>query len=183
VIEEEISRIARISQELFMLSRPTPTQDLVQMNAVIQNLKSLLAANLHEQRIALKAIPEPELALVRLSADQFEQVFLNLVCNTADAMPQGGELAIRTACKGQSVELSISDTGCGIPKEYLDHLVGPFLTMKEREKGLGLGLSVSHAIIKAGNGRVDVDSEVGKGSTFQVSFPAAAEPEGGMTDG
>jgi PAS domain S-box-containing protein len=183
VIDEEISRIARIIQELFTFSRPTPTQDLVQMNAVIQNLKSLLAASLHEQRIALKATLEPELPLVRLSVDQLKQVLLNLVCNAADAMPHGGELVIRTACEGSSVEVSISDNGCGIPEEHLDRLFDPFFTTKERERGLGLGLSVSHEIIKAANGRIDVDSEVGKGSTFRVSLPAAAEPEGGMIDG
>lgn len=183
MIDEEISRIARIIQELFAFSRPTPTQDLAQMNAVIQNLKSLLAASLREQQIALKVTLEPELPLVRLSVDQLKQVLLNLVCNAADAMPHGGELVIRTACEGSSVEVSISDNGCGIPEEHLDRLFDPFFGTKERERGLGLGLSVSHEIIKAANGRIDVDSEVGKGSTFWVSLPAAVEPEGGMIDG
>jgi signal transduction histidine kinase len=183
MIDEEVSRIARIIQELLTFSRPTPTQDLVQVNAVIHNLQSVLTASLREQRIGLKATLEPELPLVRLSADQFKQVLLNLVCNAADAMPHGGELMIHTACEGPSVEVSISDNGCGIPEEHLNHLFDPFFTTKERERGLGLGLSVSYEIIQAANGRIEVDSEVGKGSTFRVSMPAAAEPEGGMTSG
>ncbi|HEX9871458.1 MAG TPA: PAS domain S-box protein [Candidatus Tectomicrobia bacterium] len=183
MIDDEVSRIARIIQELLTFSRPMPTQDLVQVNAVIQNLQSVLTASLREQRIELKATLEPELPLVRFSADQFKQVLLNLVCNAADAMPHGGELMIRTACEGPSVEVSISDNGCGIPEEHLNHLFDPFFTTKEREKGLGLGLSVSYEIIQAANGRIEVDSEVGKGSTFRVSLPAAAEPEGGRTDG
>jgi PAS domain S-box-containing protein len=183
VIDEEVSRIARIIQELLTFSRPPPSQAVVQLNAIIRNLASVLAASLHEQRIALNAILEPELPLVHLSADQVKQVLLNLVRNAADAMPHGGELVIRTACEGPSVVVSISDTGCGIPKEHLDHLFDPFFTTKEREKGLGLGLAVSSEIIQAAHGRIDVDSEVGKGSTFWVRLPAAAEPEGGITDG
>src|SRR5262249_25605788 len=155
----------------------------VQLNAIIRNLTSVLAASLREQRIALNATLEPELPLVCLSADQIKQVLLNLVRNAADAMPHGGELVIRTACEGPSVVVSISDTGCGIPKEHLDHLFDPFFTTKAREKGLGLGLSVSSEIIQAAHGHIDVDSEVGKGSTFRVRLPAAAEPEGGITEG
>jgi signal transduction histidine kinase len=106
-----------------------------------------------------------------------KQVVLNLVRNAEDAMPQGGELVIRTAQQGQFIELGIADTGCGIPAEHRGHIFDPFFTTKRRGKGVGLGLSVSYGIITAASGRVEVESEVGKGSTFRVSLPAVQEVE------
>lgn len=182
VIEEEVSRIARIIQELLEFSRPAPTQEMVQVNAVIQSLEPLLAHNLHEKQIALRVTLASELPLVQISADQLKQVVLNMVRNAEDVMPQGGDLVIRTTRKGPAVEVSITDTGCGIRHEYLERLFEPFFTTKEKGRGLGLGLSISYGIIKSVNGRIDVESEVGRGSTFRVSLPAAAEPQGGISD-
>jgi signal transduction histidine kinase len=178
MIEEEIGRIARIIQELLEFSRPpTPVQEWVQVNAVIQSLEPLLEQDLREKQIALKIILEPELPLVFISSDQLKQVVLNLVRNAEDAMPQGGELVIRTVQQGQFIELGIADTGCGIPAEHRGHIFDPFFTTKRRGKGVGLGLSVSYGIITAASGRVEVESEVGKGSTFRVSLPAVQEVE------
>jgi len=103
-----------------------------------------------------------------------------MVRNAEDAMPQGGELVVRTAQQGQCVDLSIADTGCGIPTEHLEHIFDPFFTTKGRGRGVGLGLSVSYGIVNAAGGRIDVDSEVGKGSTLRVSLPAVQEAHGGM---
>jgi signal transduction histidine kinase len=184
MIEEEISRIARIIQELLEFSRPmTPVQELVQVNAVIQSLAPLLEQDLREKKIVLKAMLEPELPLVLISADQLKQVVLNMVRNAEDAMPQGGELVIRTARLRACVELSIADTGCGIPVEHREHIFDPFFTTKRRGRGVGLGLSVSYGIITAANGRIEVESEVGKGSMFRVSLPAAQESHGGTNNG
>ena len=183
MIEEEISRIARIIQEILEFSRPTtPVQELVQINAVIQGLEYLLAQDLHEKQIALKVIREAGLPRVLISSDQLKQVVLNMVRNAEDAMPQGGELAIRTTQRGRFVELSIADTGCGIPAEHREHIFDPFFTTKRRGRGVGLGLSVSYGIITAASGRVEVESEVGKGSMFRVSLPAVHEPHGGTND-
>jgi len=184
MIEEEISRIARIIQELLEFSRPTtPVQELVQVNAVIQSLAPLLEQDLREKKIVLKAMLEPELPLVLISADQLKQVVLNMVRNAEDAMPQGGELVIRTARLRSCVELSIADTGCGIPAEHREHIFDPFFTTKRRGRGVGLGLSVSYGIISAANGRIEVESEVGKGSTLRVSLPAVQESHGGTSNG
>jgi two-component system, NtrC family, sensor kinase len=182
VIGEEISRIARIIQELLQLSRPPLTQEVVHVNTVVQSLEHLLTHNLREKQIALTVTLDPALPLVRISADQLKQVILNIVRNAEDAMPHGGELAIRTVHKGQSVEVSITDTGCGIPPEYLEHLFEPFFTTKASGRGTGLGLSVSFGIIRSAHGRIDVTSEVGKGSTFRVTLPAIAELQGGRSD-
>jgi len=82
---------------------------------------------------------------------------------------------IRTAQQGQFVELSIADTGCGIPAEHREHIFDPFFTTKRRGRGVGLGLSVSYGIITAASGRIEVESEVGKGSTFRVRLPTVQE--------
>src|SRR5919106_2759942 len=180
MIEDEISRITRIIQELLEFSRPTtPVQEWVQVNAVIQSLEPLLEQDLREKQITLNIILEPELPLVLISSDQLKQVVLNMMRNAEDAMPHGGELVIRTAQQGRFVELSIADTGCGIPAEHRAHIFDPFFTTKQRGKGMGLGLSVSYGIITAARGRIEVESEVGKGSLFRVGLPAVQEVQRG----
>jgi len=100
-----------------------------------------------------------------------------MVRNAEDAMPAGGLLSIRTARQGRWVELSIADTGCGIPEEHLRRVFDPFFTTKAKEQGMGLGLWVSYGVVQAANGSIVVESDLGKGSTFRVSLPA------GRTDG
>jgi signal transduction histidine kinase len=179
MIEEEINRIARIIDELREFSRPIPTDEVVDVNHVIKGLAGLLNVNLRQRRIVLKVVLEPQLPSVRISADQFKQVILNIVRNGEDAMPAGGELAIRTARKGNLVECSIADTGCGISPEHRGHLFDPFFTTKGKERGMGLGLSVSYGIIQGAHGRIDAESEVGKGSIFRVSLPVCGDRQEG----
>jgi signal transduction histidine kinase len=183
MIEEEISRIARIIQELLEFSRPTtPVQELVQVNVIIRDLEPLLEQDCREKHITLKTILDPELPFVLISSDQLKQVVLNMVRNAEDAMPQGGELVIRTAQRGGCVELGIADTGCGIPAEHLEHIFDPFFTTKRRGRGVGLGLSVSYGIVTAASGHIEVESEVGKGSTLRVNLPAVQEVQGGTNN-
>ena len=184
MIEDEISRIARIIQDLLEFSRPPPAaQELIQVNTVILGLERLLEQALREKQIALKVILEPGLPQVLISSDQLKQVLLNMVRNAEDAMPQGGELVIRTAQQGEFVDLNIADMGCGISAEHREHIFDPFFTTKRRGRGVGLGLSVSYGIITAASGRIEVDSEVGKGSTFRVSLPVVQAVERRTNDG
>jgi signal transduction histidine kinase len=94
-----------------------------------------------------------------------------MVRNAEDAMPRGGELMIRTAREGDFVELSIADTGCGISAEHRERIFDPFFTTKRHGRGMGLGLAVSSGIINAAHGHIEVTSEVGKGSSFQIRLP------------
>jgi signal transduction histidine kinase len=149
---------------------------------VVHSLRRLLEQDLAEKRISLTAILDAEVPPVRIAADQLKQVFLNMVRNAEHAMPQGGEIVIRTAQKGPCVELSITDTGSGILAEHRDHIFDPFFTTKQRGKGVGLGLSVSYGIITAASGCIEVESDVGKGSTFRVILPATQEPARGALD-
>ena len=171
-IEEEIGRIARIIRELRDGSRPSPTEELVQVNRVIQSLEGLLAPSLREKQITLSVALDPALPWVRLPTDQLKQVILNMVRNAEDAMPGGGCLSIQTTRQGNKVEAIIGDTGCGIPEAQRRHVFDPFFSTKAKDQGMGLGLWVSYGIIQSANGSIVVESEVGKGSTFRVSLPA-----------
>jgi signal transduction histidine kinase len=167
-IEEEIDRIARILRELLDFSRPSPIEQMVDVNAVIQSLELLLAQNLREKRIALSVLLDPAVPLVQMSPDHLKQVLFNLVRNAEDAMPTGGQLSIQTAAADAGVEVRITDSGCGIAPEHIPYLFDPFFTTKAKQGGIGLGLSVLYGIIKNSQGSIEVESEVGKGSTFRV---------------
>jgi signal transduction histidine kinase len=171
-IEEEINRIARILRELLDFSRPSPVEQMVDTNAVIQSLEFLLVQNLQEKQIALSVVLDPAVPQVRMSGDHLKQVLFNLVRNAEDAMPNGGHLKIQTAPVDTGMEVTITDSGCGIAQEHIPYLFDPFFTTKADQGGLGLGLSVLYGIIKNAHGRIEVESEVGKGSTFRVILPA-----------
>jgi signal transduction histidine kinase len=107
------------------------------------------------------------------SSTRLQQVFLNLILNARDAMPQGGMVEIRTAAFNGSVEVEVTDSGAGIPAEHLHRIFDPFFTTKAVGRGTGLGLSVSYGIIKEHAGKVDVRSTPGKGTSFRLEFPLA----------
>jgi signal transduction histidine kinase len=174
-IEEEINRIARILRELLDFSRPSPLEQMVDVNAVIQSLEVLLAQNLQEKQIALRVVLDPAVPRVRMSADHLKQVLFNLVRNAEDAMSSGGNLRIQTAPADAGIEVSVTDSGYGIAQEHIPYLFDPFFTTKADQGGMGLGLSVLYGLIKNAHGRVEVESEVGKGSTFRVILPACKD--------
>lgn len=102
---------------------------------------------------------------------QLGQVFLNFLVNAAHAIDQHGEIKVVTRAEDGFVSVAISDTGCGIPEENREKIFEPFFTTKERGVGTGLGLAISYEIIQRHGGSIDVESEVGKGSTFKVRLP------------
>lgn len=176
-IEEEIARIARIIRGLLDLSRPTQSDEVVEVNRVVQSLERLLGQNLTQKNVTLAVALDPTAPSVRISSDQLKQVIINLVRNAEDAMPGGGHVSIATSRQGENVEIRVADTGCGISEENLAHIFDPFFTTKGQEQGMGLGLCVSYGIIRAAKGTMVVDSTVGTGTTFRVSLPAC-EVEG-----
>ena len=122
----------------------------------------------------IKVTREETKSLPQVMADfgQLEQVFINLVVNAIQAMSEEGELTIHSSLgEDDYVKVTFQDTGCGIPPENLDKLFTPFFTTKQEVKGVGLGLSVSYGIIERHGGRIEVQSEPGKGSTFTVYLP------------
>jgi CheY-like chemotaxis protein len=148
--------------------------------------------------VELVCPPALERALVRADRGQIEQVILNLVANSCDAMPGGGRLRIEVsrvavdesmardlelAGPGLFCALTVEDTGCGMDPDTKDRIFEPFFTTKERGKGTGLGLSTAYGIVKQGGGSIAVSSEPGKGATFTVYLPSleeAATPGGDL---
>jgi signal transduction histidine kinase len=113
-----------------------------------------------------------EVPEIECSPSQINQVFLNLVTNAAQAIDEQGEIVITTkSYDDEHVAITVSDTGCGIPEENLQKIRDPFFTTKEVGKGTGLGLSIVEEIVRSHGGRLLVESEVGRGSTFTVVLP------------
>ncbi len=114
-----------------------------------------------------------DLPRVECRPSQINQVFMNLLVNAAQAIPQRGRITLRTGCDGDRVWVAVSDTGCGIPPEIRERIFDPFFTTKPVGKGTGLGLSVSYGIIEKHGGHIEVDSTPGEGTTFKVWLPVS----------
>ena len=174
VIINETMRCKDIIRNLLDFARrDRPSKAEVDINGVIEDTLSILKYQALFRNIEVVRRMDSSLPVVRIDAAQFEQVFMNIVMNAAEAMPGGGKLTIRTGLSeaGSSLEISFSDTGCGIKKEHLPRLFDPFFTTKEIGRGTGLGLSVSYGIVERHNGSITVESEEGEGTTFTVRIP------------
>ncbi len=181
-IEAEVSRSSGIIRNLLDFARQSePRLKVVDANQVIDQALSLVSHQAQLQNVEIVKKFRGEGCLVTADFDQLCQVFTNLILNAVQAMPQGGRLTLQTEIiseegvggkKQEWVKVDVADTGCGIPKENRRRLFTPFFTTKEREKGVGLGLAVVHGIIQRHKGRIKVDSEVGKGTTFTVYLEA-----------
>ena len=114
-----------------------------------------------------------ELPQIQCYPQLLNQVFLNLLINAAQSIEDRGEIKIKTRADNGYVEIMISDTGCGISKENLPRIFDPFFTTKKIGKGTGLGLNVAYNIVKKHQGKIDVKSDAGKGTTFIIRIPTA----------
>jgi two-component system NtrC family sensor kinase len=132
----------------------------------------LIANQKKFEHITIEELLQEDLPEVRGDMNQLQQVLLNLSLNACTAMSNGGKLTIRTAVNGDRVVMRITDTGCGIKPEHLDHIFEPFFTTQDVGKGTGLGLSVTHGIIEQHGGEMEVQSREGEGTTFTISLPA-----------
>ena len=181
-ILEQVQRIVTITDQLRRFSRTEPViQTNMQVDEVIEEILSLLGrelqlANIHLQKELAQGLPE-----IQADRRQLSQVFLNLISNAKDAMPQGGSLTVSARVKGvngkKTVEVSFSDTGCGISRENLLKLFEPFFTTKPQDRGTGLGLSICREIVESYDGKISVESTEGKGSTFRVELPVPVKGE------
>ncbi len=172
---EEVQRTARIVSQLRALSRPIPDaeKEPTDLNSLLADVLALNRNQLDAKKIETVWEPDPDLAPLPLMPDPMHQVFLNLVLNAMDAMPGGGRLRVSTA-RSESpagVQVAFADTGAGISAQDLPHLFEAFYSTKP--EGLGMGLFVSQNIVAQHNGRIDVESELGGGTTFTVWLPAS----------
>jgi signal transduction histidine kinase len=156
----------------FSVQRKEPVRTSVDLNRLVGDTLSLTSALLEEEKVklVLELSPTPVKALA--DQGQVAQVLLNLVGNARTAMKGGGTLRVATRAEGKEVALVVSDTGKGIAPEIRDKIFEPFFTTKDEWSNVGLGLSVSYRIVAEHGGRIDVQSEPGRGATFTVYLPA-----------
>ena len=175
IIVKETTRCREIVRRLLNFSRQTePRKENCNINHVIESALSLTKNQLKVRENAITVKKElGELPSLQFDPNQMLEVFINMIINAVDAMAKGGELGITTGLTedAKAVEIKISDTGYGIAKENLEKVFDPFFTTKEVGKGTGLGLAVTYGIIDGHNGSIDVESEVGKGTTFVIRLP------------
>jgi len=171
-IERQTFRAAKIVNGLLSLSRPASAdRSLVDVNIVITDVLGLLEHQFETHRIRVRReLGAP--AMVLAQEHKLQQVFLNLFLNARDAMPKGGWLAVSTRVEAGKVIAEVSDTGSGIPSEYLARIYDPFFTTKATGQGTGLGLSITYGIVREHDGAIDCESVVGQGTKFILSFPA-----------
>ena len=179
VLEMALSETVRLSDLLRkMLSFSKPDQEekqAVDLNTVLDEILLLHEKQLQENDIKIKTSFEPTLPQISASKDQLRQVFLNLVANARDAMPDGGTLRVTTAANPENVRIEIADTGTGIKEKHLKKIFDSFFTTKDSVKGVGLGLSVCYGFIKDHGGDIQVKSKVDSGTTFTITFPILVE--------
>jgi two-component system cell cycle sensor histidine kinase/response regulator CckA len=188
-VRQAASRAATLVRQLLAFSRRQALHpQVLDLNALVENLVGLLRPLIGEN-VTISTRLDPRLERIKADAGQLEQVILNLAVNGRDAMSDGGLLTIQTEnvtlgaeeaanrglSRGPHVVLSVSDTGSGMDPETLTRIFEPFFTTKQQGKGTGLGLATVHGVVRQSGGSVDVQSAVGRGTTFTITLPSAAK--------
>jgi PAS domain S-box-containing protein len=170
VAKGEINRLDYIITQFLQALRPTPPQFRpVQLNDVVQKTLDLLRPELDNRGLAIKLRLGSQLPVASIDATQIQQVLVNLIKNAMQAMTRGGTLTVQTGEGSEGVWLVVGDTGGGIPQEQINRIFEPFYTTKK--KGSGLGLMIVQRIIRAHGGRIELESRVGRGTTFRIWLP------------
>ncbi len=172
VIIDETNRVRRIVRELLDFARQAPAgRESIRVNELLRQLVSLIVKQKEFRDIRFLEDYDESLEEFVADKNQIQQVFLNLLMNSAESITGGGEIRISTAHGKNQCTVSISDTGCGIRPEEMGKIFDPFYTTKPVGKGTGLGLSVSYGIITQHGGEIRCESNVGEGTTFTVVLP------------
>jgi PAS domain S-box-containing protein len=170
VAKGEINRLDYIVTQFLHAIRPVPPQlKPASLNEVVEKTLQLLRPELENRGLTVKVKLESRLPLAPLDLTQMQQVLVNLIKNAMQAMTKGGALTLRTGEGSDGVWLSVADTGGGIPQDQINRIFEPFFTTKK--KGSGLGLMIVQRIIRAHDGRIELESDVGRGTTFRIWFP------------
>lgn len=171
-IEAQTERVARIIKNLLNFARNPSDSSFHKVNLKenLQEILSLIDYKLKTMNIELELKLSP-VKSIWAEGERLQQVFINIILNAIDAMPDGGALKIELSQMNNQAVMKIEDTGTGIKDQHLPHIFDPFFTTKGIGKGTGLGLSISYAIIKEHEGNITVESEPGKGSLFTLYIP------------
>jgi signal transduction histidine kinase len=185
-ISAQIERIERIVRRMLDRTRPEAGEFVpLDLNVLLRRIFDATEPTLDVSHVKLTASLADDLPLVAGDADRLQQVFINLVNNALDAMRAGGELRVNTsfeaaaggngdAAGAGSIHVDFSDTGTGMSEEVRAHIFDPLYTTKERGRGTGLGLVVVRQVVGEHGGRIEVESETGRGASFRLTFPSAA---------
>jgi PAS domain S-box-containing protein len=174
--QEEVQRVGHIVRQLLDLYRADEeTTDMTHVNNLIKKVLVIMGTLAQKRKITIEHILAPELPLVRIHADELRQVLVNLIVNAFDSMESGGNLMVRTGVRersdnvGNLVFIAITDDGCGIPPQEHERIFAPFVTTKKQ--GAGLGLAITRQIVQEYGGRIQINSQPGKGTTVTILFP------------
>lgn len=187
-IKKATDRASSLTKQLLAFSRKQILQPkTVNLNEIVLDFSKMLRRLIGEN-IQMQIELEKELKFINADVGQIEQILMNLVVNARDAMTNGGKVIISTrSCKLPNIEkrnpssqeifsiLTVQDNGIGISKENMKHILDPFFTTKKDGKGTGLGLSVVYGIVKQHQGWINIESEKGKGTSFEIYFPISKE--------
>lgn len=185
VMLTELDRIELIISEFLVLAKPQAVHiHKHSVEAIMHQAIELLENQMEAHRITYELYVESKIPFIDCEQNQLKQAFLNILKNSIEAMPSGGQLSIELLKDDRGGEkqvlVRIKDEGIGIPKEVLNRLGEPFMSTKDR--GTGLGLTVSYKIIQNHQGRITVSSEVGKGTTFEIFLPVRIGKSKKLTD-
>lgn len=171
IVDEEITRIADIIKGLLAFSRPeSKNAEFININKTIEGVADLVGHSMKKRGVAFDMKPGRCIPEIKIASGHLKQVMINLINNSLDAMPDGGELAIRTFNKKDGAIIDVEDSGSGIREEDMKELFTPFYTTKGL-KGMGLGLSISYGIVKGYGGDINFRSKEEKGVIASVYLP------------
>jgi signal transduction histidine kinase len=176
IIQQQIARVSDAVRTLLDRARPSATRDRLDVAALVDRLQAISEPRHRASRIRMIATAAPGLPPVLANGPELELALLNLVSNAVDAMADGGELRIDARATGTParVEVTVSDTGTGIPDDLLPRIFDPWVTTKERRHGTGLGLSITRDVVQRLGGAIEVSTRLGAGTAFKVTLPAAS---------
>jgi PAS domain S-box-containing protein len=170
VARGEINRLDYIITQFLQAIRPTaPQLKLFGLNDVVHKTLELLRPEVENRGLTLRTYLARQLPATPIDPEQIQQVLVNLIKNALQAMTKGGTLTLQTGEGADGVWVSVADTGGGIPQEQINRIFEPFYTTKK--KGSGLGLMIVQRIVRAHGGRIELESQVGRGTTFRVWLP------------
>jgi two-component system, NtrC family, sensor histidine kinase HydH len=173
LIDKESGRLSNVLEKLLEFSRmDEPRVELTDINGIVDDTVLFLEHHLTRfKKIALFVEKDETLPQVEIDRIHVQQSLVNIVMNAAQAMPDGGDVRIKTGWNSGYVYIAITDQGTGISPEHMDRIFEPFFTTKKKGEGTGLGLSLSKRLVEANNGRIEVESAEGQGSTFTILLP------------
>ncbi|MBI5503396.1 MAG: HAMP domain-containing protein [Deltaproteobacteria bacterium] len=180
LIQKETARCGNTVRNLLLFTRQSGAEFiLVPLNPIIERSLMIVRHHLEMAGIDLETgFLEGDDAIV-CDGDQVQQALVAILMNAIEAMTEGGALTVKAERVDDCVQVSVRDTGVGIPPEVVPHIFEPFFSTKEDQNGVGLGLSVAYGIMQRHGGRIEVDSEVGRGTTFTLVLPRRPKTEGG----